>query len=204
MALKHIPDVLNHHLPIKESASSKIRITTETKKYRTLTPLLKSHSASLLHLLPTLTDPPTQRLLLNSTIPLIPYFLSFRKFLKAFLKSVVDIWCAHSSDETTRIVAFLVVRRAAVVGDDGLREICVKSLYAGLVKASRQTSTYTMQGINLMKNSASEVVGMEGMEKVGYQAGFNYIRQLAVHLRNSITNNSKVPLLLSSLTTNHN
>ncbi|KAL0637301.1 Nucleolar Complex 2 protein [Maublancomyces gigas] len=191
LALKHIPDVLNHHLPIKESASGKIRITTETKKYRTLTPLLKSHSASLLHLLPTLTDPPTQRLLLNSTIPLIPYFLSFRKFLKAFLKSVVDIWCAHSSDETTRIVAFLVVRRAAVVGDDGLREICVKSLYAGLVKASRQTSTYTMQGINLMKNSASEVVGMEGMEKVGYQAGFNYIRQLAVHLRNSITNNSK-------------
>lgn len=90
-------------------------------------------------------------------------------------------------------MAFLVIRRAAVVGDEGLKDICVKSLYGGLVKASRQTNTYTMQGINLMKNSASEVVGMEGMEKVGYQAGFNYIRQLAILLRSSITNNSKVP-----------
>lgn len=69
--------------------------------------------------------------------------------------------------------------------------MCIKALYAGLVKASRQTSSYTMQGINLMKNSAAEVIGMEGMDKVGYQAGFNYIRQLAVHLRNSLTNNSK-------------
>lgn len=91
------------------------------------------------------------------------------------------------------------------MGDDGLKEMCVKSLYAGLVKASRQTSGYTMQGINLMKNSAGEVVGMEGMDKVGYQAGFNYIRQLAVHLRNSITNNSKVPpLCITSTTTTTN
>lgn len=187
----HIPDVLFHHLPIKKSASGKIHIA-ETKKYHTLAPLIKSHSASLLHLLPTLTDQATQALLLNFTIKLIPYFLSFRKFLKAFLKSVVDIWCTHSYNEVTRVMAFMLVRKAAEVGDDGLKEICVKSLYAGLVKASRQTSGYTIQGINLMKNSAGEVVGMEGMDKVGYQAGFNYIRQLAVHLRNSITNNSKV------------
>ncbi|RPB16387.1 Noc2-domain-containing protein [Morchella conica CCBAS932] len=191
VALKHVPDTLNHHLPVKESANGRVRVAMETKKYRTLNPLVKSHSASLLHLLPTLTDPATQRLLLNSAVPLVPYFLSYRKFLKTFVKTVTDIWCAHSSDETTRITAFLVIRRIAVVGDEGLKDICAKALYAGLVKASRQTSGYTMAGINLMKNSAAEVFGMEGMEKVGYQVGFGYIRQLAVHLRNSITNNSK-------------
>ncbi|KAG0636474.1 Noc2p family-domain-containing protein [Tuber brumale] len=191
LALKHVPDVLNHHLPVKESASGKIRIASDTKKYRSMSPLLKSHSASLLHLLPTLTDAPTQKLLLNSTVPLIPYFLSFRKFLKAYIKAVVDIWAANSSDESTRITAFLVVRRATVIGDDGLKEMCLKALYAGFVRASRQTSGYTMQGINLMKNSAHEVFGLNGMDKVGYSAGFGYIRQLAIHLRNSITNNSK-------------
>lgn len=63
-------------------------------------------------------------------------------------------------------------------------------MYAGLVKASRQTTVHTIQGINLMKNSAAEIIGLPGMEKVGYSAGFGFIRQLAVHLRNSITNNS--------------
>jgi len=157
-----------------------------------MSPLLKSHSASLLHLLPTLTDAPTQKLLLNSTIPLIPYLLSSRKFLRAYIKAVVDIWATNSSDESTRITAFLVVQRAAVIGDDGLKEMCLKALYAGFVRTSRQTSGYTMQGINLMKNSAGEVLGLDGMDKIGYSAGFGYIRQLAVHLRNSITNNSKV------------
>ena len=155
-------------------------------------PLLKSHSASLLHLLPTLTDAPTQKLVLNSTIPLIPYLLSFRKFLKAYIQAVVDIWATNSSDESTRITAFLVVRRAVVIGDYGLKEMCLKALYAGFVRASRQTSGYTVQGINLMKNSAGEILGLDGMDKVGYSAGFGYIRQLAVHLRNSITHNSKV------------
>ncbi|CUS10170.1 unnamed protein product [Tuber aestivum] len=191
LTLKHVPDVLNHHLPVKESASGKIRIASDTKKYRSMSPLLKSHSASLLHLLPTLTDASTQKLLLNSTIPLVPYFLSFRKFLKAYIKAVVDIWAANSSDESARITAFLVVRRAAVVGDDGLKEMCFKALYTGFIRASRQTSGYTMQGINLMKNSAREVLGLNGMDKVGYSVGFGYIRQLAVHLRNSIINNSK-------------
>ncbi|KAL7275838.1 Nucleolar Complex 2 protein [Rhizina undulata] len=191
LALKHIPEVLNHHLPIKESASGKIRVASETKKYRILTPLLKSHSASLIHLLPSLTDAATQKLLLNSALALLPYFLSFRKFLKTFLKAVVEIWCSHSNDEATRITAFLVVRKAAVMGDEGLKEMCLKALYAGFVKASRQTSNYTIKGINLMKNSAAEVLGLDGMDKIGYQVGFGYIRQLAIHLRNSITNNSK-------------
>jgi nucleolar complex protein 2 len=191
VALKHVPEVLQHHLPIKESASGKMRVPTDTKKYRTLTPLIKSHSQSLMHLLPLLTDTATQKLLLNSTLELVPYFLSFRKFLKTFLKTVVEIWSTHNVDEATRITAFLVVRKSAVIGDEGIKETCLKALYAGFVKASRQTSAHTIQGINLMKNSAAEIVGLQGMDKVGYQAGFGYIRQLAVHLRNSITKNSK-------------
>ncbi len=86
--------------------------------------------------------------------------------------------------------------RTATIGDEGLKETCLKALYAGLVKSSRQTTAHTIQGINLMKNSAAEVFGLPGMEKVGYQAGFGYIRQLAVHLRNSLTKNSKVCTVL--------
>ena len=48
-ALQNVPSVLNHHLPPKESASGKVNVATESKKFRTLSPSLKSHIASLTH-----------------------------------------------------------------------------------------------------------------------------------------------------------
>ncbi|KAF8474196.1 Noc2p family-domain-containing protein [Kalaharituber pfeilii] len=165
LGLKHIPDVLNHHLPVKESASGKVRVSTDSK----------------------------------NTTTLLPYLLPFRPLLKSLLKSVVEIWSTFTStsslptpiDEAVRLTAFLVVRRAMVIGDDGIKEASFKLLYGGLVKSCRNTTSYTLRGINLMKNTAGETLALEGMERVGYVLGFGFIRQLAVHLRNSITNKTK-------------
>ncbi|KAI1007387.1 Nucleolar complex protein 2 [Podosphaera aphanis] len=188
-ALKNIPLVLHHHLPIKESQSGKVRVSTESKKFKTLTPLLKSHSTSVQHLLTTLSDASTLKITLSSITPLLPYLISFKKLLKNIIKTIVDIWSDASNSEATRITAFLVIRRLAVIGDPGLREAVLKSVYQGLVKGSRSTTIHTIQGINLMKNSAAELWGID--LSVGYATGFSYIRQLAIHLRNSITNNQK-------------
>ena len=83
----------------------------------------------------------------------------------------------------------MVVRRLAVIGDAGLREAVLKTVYQGLIKGARNTTMHTIQGINLMKNSAAELWGID--QTVGYTTGFTFIRQLAIHLRGSITNNSK-------------
>lgn len=187
--LKHVPLVLEHHLPVKESAAGKVRVSTDSKKFKTLTPLLKSHSASVNHLLTTLSDAPTLKVTLSSITPMLPYLLPFKKILKNIVKTVVDIWSDASSTEATRITAFLVVRRLAVIGDAGLREAVLKTVYQGLIKGSRTTTVHTIQGINLMKNSAAELWGID--PSVGYTTGFTFIRQLAIHLRNSITNNQK-------------
>jgi nucleolar complex protein 2 len=187
--LKHVPEVLQHHLPVKETAAGKVRVSTDSKKFKTLTPLLKSHSSSVQHLLTTLSDASTLKLTLSSITPLLPYLLSFKKVLKNIVKSVVDIWSDASSSEATRITAFLVVRRLAVIGDPGLREAVLKTVYQGLIKGSRTTTIHTIQGINLMKNSAAELWGID--QGVGYATGFTFIRQLAIHLRTSITNNQK-------------
>lgn len=187
--LKLVPEVLAHHLPVKESASGKIRVPTDGKKFKTLSQLLKSHSSSVQHLLTTLSDASTLKLTLSSMIPLLPYLLSFKKVLKEIVKTVVDIWADSSNTEATRITAFLVVRRLTVIGDPGLREAVLKTIYQGLVKGSRVTTIHTIQGINLMKNSAAELWGID--DKVGYTTGFTFIRQLAIHLRNSITHNQK-------------
>ena len=187
--LQHVPEVLNHHIPVKESAAGKVRVPTDTKKFRTLTPLLKSHTSSVHHLLTTLSDAATLKITLSSIIPLLPYLLSFKKVLKNVVKSVVEIWSDASSSETTRITAFLVIRRLAVIGDPGLREVVFKTVYQGLIKGSRNTTIHTVQGINLMKNSAASLWGID--QEVGYTTGFTFIRQLAIHLRSSITNNQK-------------
>ncbi|KAH7313459.1 Noc2p family-domain-containing protein [Stachybotrys elegans] len=187
LALNEIPAVMNHHLPVKESAAGKVYVQTETKKFRTLSLLLKSYTSSIMHLLRTLSDDKTLKLTLSSLTPVLPYLLSFKKLIKALAKAVVGYWAQPASSETTRITAFLVLRRLVVIGDKGIRETVLKAAYQGLVQGCRVTNANTLQGINLMKNSAAELWGID--PAVGYTTAFTFIRQLAIHLRNSIVHN---------------
>jgi nucleolar complex protein 2 len=188
VAMKQIPEVLQHHVPAKETSAGKTHVTVDSKKFKTLSILIKSHTASILHLLGTLSDDATLKMTLSSLEPLLPYLLSFRKLLKALIRTVVNLWSQPSSSESTRIAAFLVLRRLCVTGDKGVRETVLKAAYQGLVAGSRTTNANTMQGINLMKTSAAELWGIDA--GIGYTTAFTFIRQLAIHLRNSIVNNA--------------
>ncbi|KAF2091280.1 ribosome assembly protein-like protein Noc2 [Saccharata proteae CBS 121410] len=189
LALNQVPEVVQHHLPIKESAGGKVRVPTESKKYRTMTPMLKSHATSVHHLLENLSDAATIRITLTSLLPFLPYILSFKKLVRDLGKNVVSIWADPANNEASRIAAFLVLRRLVVIGDAGIREAILKASYQGLVKGSRNTTPHTLAGVNLMKNSAAELWGLD--PNIGYTTGFTFIRQLAIHLRSSITNNAK-------------
>ncbi|KAL2180147.1 Noc2p family-domain-containing protein [Thermothelomyces heterothallicus CBS 202.75] len=187
LALRGIPEVLQHHVPVKESAAGKVYVQTEGKKFKTLSMLIKSFAASVIWLLGTLSDEATLKLTLSALQPLLPYLLSFRKLLKLLIKTVVAFWSQSASTDATRITAFLVIRRLVVIGDKAAREVVLKATYQGLVQGSRLTNANTIQGINLMKNSAAELWGLD--QTLGYTTAFTSIRQLAIHLRNSIINN---------------
>ncbi|OTA64278.1 putative ribosome assembly protein Noc2 [Hypoxylon sp. EC38] len=187
VALKQIPEVIQHHVPIKESSSGKVQVPTDSKKFKTLSNLLKSYISAIIHLLGTLSDDATLKLTLSAITPVIPYILSFRKLLKTLIKTVVGFWSQSTSSDSTRITAFLVLRRLVVVGDKGIREAVLKATYQGLIAGSRVTNVNTLQGINLMKNSAAELWGLD--QNIGYTTAFSFIRQLAIHLRNSIVHN---------------
>ena len=188
-ALQHVPDVLTHYLPVKESAAGKVRIPTNSPKFKTLSPLIKTHASSLQSLLGNLSDPGTLRLTLQSFEPLLPFLLQFRKFLKVVVKSITAVWADSSSDEATRISAFILIRRLVVIGDPGIRETVLKSTYEGIVKGARNVTELTLPGVNLMKNSAAELWGID--QKVGYTTAFTFVRQLAIHLRGHITKPTK-------------
>jgi nucleolar complex protein 2 len=186
--LELVPTVLNHHLPLNETKSGKVKLATNSKKFQSLSPMIKSHAGAVQHLLSSLTDDATLKLTLNSIIPLLPYVLSLKKFLRTLVKSIVEVWSQPGTEEATKITAFLVIRRLVVIGDPGIREAVLKTVYQALVTTSSKTNIHNLQAINLMKNTAAELWGLD--ENVGYISGFNYIRQLAVHLRNSITSKS--------------
>ncbi|KAL5365495.1 Noc2p family-domain-containing protein [Aspergillus floccosus] len=188
-ALGTVPKALSHHLPVKETAAGKVKVSLDSKKFKTLTPLIKSHTSSVHQLLTNLSDAQTLKLTLSSVEPMLPYLLQFRKLLKALIKTVVGIWADVSTTEATRITGFLLLRRLMVMGDAGIKETVLKTSYEGVVKGSRNTTVHTLPGVNLMKNSAAELWGID--QNVSYTTGFNFIRQLAIHLRSSITNTSK-------------
>ncbi|KAI2603955.1 Noc2p family protein [Hypoxylon fragiforme] len=187
VALKQIPEVIQHHVPIKEASSGKVHVPTDSKKFKTLSMLLKTYVSAILHLLGTLSDDATLKLTLSAITPLVPYLLSFRKLLKNLIKTVVSFWSQSTSSDSTRIIAFLVLRRLVVTGDKGIKEAVLKATYQGLIAGARVTNVNTLQGINLMKNSAAELWGLD--QNIGYTTAFSFIRQLAIHLRNSIVHN---------------
>ncbi|KAJ5226431.1 hypothetical protein N7468_007656 [Penicillium chermesinum] len=188
-ALNVVPKVLGHHLPVKETAGGKIKVSLDSKKFKTLTPLIKSYTSSVHQLLINLSDASTLKLTISAMEPMLPYLLQFRKVLKTLIKTVVSIWADVSTADATRITAFLLLRRLMVLGDAGIKETVLKATYEGVVKGSRNTTIHTLAGVNLMKNSAAEIWGID--QNVSYTTGFSFIRQLAMHLRSSITNTSK-------------
>ena len=55
-ALNGVPKVLSFHLPVKETAAGKVRVQTDSPKFKTLSPFLKTHVASIQVLLSQLSD----------------------------------------------------------------------------------------------------------------------------------------------------
>ena len=141
------------------------------------------------HLLENLSDSKTLQMTLDSLSELLPYVLSFKKIVREVIRSVASVWSDSGNSDSARLSAFLVLRRLVVIADPSIREAVLKQTYQGLVKGARNTTIHNVEGINLMKNTASELWGID--PDVGYTTGFGFIRQLAIHLRTSITNKTK-------------
>ena len=195
-ALTAVPKVLAHHLPpVPAKGNKPAQVPTSSKKFRTLSPLLKSHAQSLISLLYSLSDDQTINLTLTSTLPLLPYILSFKKLLKSLTKAILAIWSSpatssnKSCSEKTRLTAFLLLRTLATYSDPSLLTALLKSTYQALITTARTTNPNTLPTVNILKNSAASLWTLD--PSVGYTTAFTSIRQLAILLRAALTQPSK-------------
>ncbi|CAE6529506.1 unnamed protein product [Rhizoctonia solani] len=119
-------------------------------------------------------------LALSETGKLVPWVVGSRKAVKLWLKTCLSLW--STSADSVRISAFLAVRRLSLSADEAVVELVMKNTYLTLLRSSKSTSAHTLPSLTLMKNSASELFRQQAG---GYTVAFGYIRQLAVHLRES-------------------
>lgn len=188
VVLKTVPETVVYNIPLSTSNTGSKYVSTDSKRFKTLSATLRGHASALSTLLADLNDSNIANLVLKSIHTLLPYFLSFRKPLKELVEAVVSLWSSAKDDET-RMIAFAFIKTASEEHSKSLLDLVLKSTYAGILRNSRRTNIHTMPGLNFQKNSAATLYGID--PSTAYQQGFQFIRQLAMHLRTSIVSTNK-------------
>lgn len=188
VVLQDLPLAIQKLTPYKVSSNGIRNISGNKKKVAQLSVIVKAHIPSLITLLEDSSNTETCALVLQSVQELLPYLISFRKLLKSVVNAVVNIWSSSSSLET-QISAFAWMNNASKEYPKSVLEIILRSTYSNFLKNCGKTNVHTTPLLNFQKNSASELFGLN--PTLGYQIGFEYIRQLAVHLRSSVNNPTK-------------
>lgn len=186
IALKDLPQAIIKMAPYKIIKNS--RTLTASSKVTKLSSILKSHASSLITLLNDITNTETAALVLHSTDQLLPYFLSHRKVLKEIINAIIDVW-ATTRDVETQIAAFAFLNNSSREFKKSLLELILKTTYSTFIKSCRKTNIRMMPLINFQKNSSVELFGID--PNLGYQIAFDFIRQLAIHLRNTMNATTK-------------
>ncbi|KAF8637131.1 hypothetical protein AX17_003035 [Amanita inopinata Kibby_2008] len=181
-ALKYTPVVLEHHVPYKKLSNGKFKPPTQTQKFKTLQKLILSYFLNVVHVTSQLTDGEMLHLAISESAKLIPYVTSSRKAVKLYLKKCLELW--SSSEDNVRLAAILAIRRLASSSDESIMDSILRGIYLTVIRSSKSTTPHTLPSINLMKNSASDVFCID--HSIAYQHAFGFIRQLAIHLRNSM------------------
>ncbi|EIM84277.1 Noc2-domain-containing protein [Stereum hirsutum FP-91666 SS1] len=186
-ALRYTPIILSHHVPYKTLPNGKMKAPAQSHKLKTLQKLILSYFHNVMHVISQLSEPEMVKLAVTESSKLLPYVVSSRKTVKLYLRSCLELW--STAEDTVRIAAFLAIRKLASATDESILDMVLKSTYLTLIRSSKSTGPHTLPSINLMKNSASEIFCMD--HGAAYQHAFGYIRQLAIHLRNSMKIKSK-------------
>jgi nucleolar complex protein 2 len=149
---------------------------------------VKSFVGNILHLLHHTTHNLVLRMVLKSIEPYIIYVATFPKMGKNFMKILLHLW--EMSEEHVRVLAFLLIHKLATTASDPMLEYALKGVYLAYVRNCKFVTNKNLPMIQFMSNCVVEIYGLDLI--MSYQYAFVYIRQLAIHLRNAMTQQNKV------------
>ncbi|RCI02194.1 Nucleolar Complex 2 protein, partial [Rhizopus stolonifer] len=184
--LHYAPIIFLHHLKPKTEGGSPMT----SGRWNFFKSYIKSYLNNLNHLLNNLTDADMHRLTLREAEKCTVLFVCFDRIAKDYLKTLLNLWSNISSSDSVRIQAFLAIKSLSIISvpgekgattEQGYLDTCLKNVYLTFVKNCKNTNPHTLPVINLMRNLASQLYGIN--LTTSYQQAFVYIRQLASHLR---------------------
>ncbi|KAJ2162237.1 Nucleolar Complex 2 protein [Coemansia sp. RSA 552] len=177
------PGELGHYAPIVDGKIKK------TGQWGMAQALAKSYLAGLLELLRQMSDPAMIQYLIKECGRVLPYFSCFIRYTRDLVKELLRQFGSAASDDGVRILALLTLRQLVAGSPTAVVDVALKGLYLTYVRHSNVKTMESLTTIQLMRNCGVELYGIDG--KASYQHAFVYIRQLAIHLRNSMQLRSK-------------
>ncbi|KAJ2061588.1 Nucleolar Complex 2 protein [Coemansia sp. S146] len=185
VSIRTAPKAFNHYAPIVNDKVAQ----KSGKKWGIAQALIKSYLVSLLELLKQMSDPAMIQYLIKESERMIPYFVCFTRYTREFVKELLRLFGSASVDDGVRILALLSLRRLVSLSPSEIADIALKGIYLTYVRNSNVKTIANLTTIQLMRNCGVELYGNDA--NASYQHGFVYIRQLAIHLRNSMQLRSK-------------
>lgn len=182
---KWVPVVLAKQLPLKQSKKGVAVIDEEAAtNNKSATLIIKTYGDVLQQSLSTTTGAEETIRSIAALKKVMPYMLSHRKLTKNLIAAVAYIWGTNPSISAREAAFALLITESK--DHSGTYEAILKAAYAQFVNSCKNTSFHTMGTINFMKNTAAMLYAVN--EQQAYPIAFDAIRQLAIHLRGSLTN----------------
>lgn len=138
---------------------------------------------SLLEMINCIAESSMLDIILKHIHKMVLYYAMFNKLSKSLMKKMITIW--GSSEDTSRVLAFLCINKLVTMSPSKMLEPCMKKMYIEYVKNCKFTSPTLLPMIKFMQQSFVEILKID--ENTTYQHAFIYIRQQAIHLRNALT-----------------
>ncbi|KAJ1723272.1 Nucleolar Complex 2 protein [Coemansia erecta] len=185
-AIRAAPPAFAHFAPI---VNDKVDRKASGKKWKIVNALIKSYLNSLLELIKQMSDPMMIQYLIKESERMIPYFGCYTRFTRDMVKEMLRQFGSASADDNLRVLSLLIIRRLVEGASADITDMALKGIYLTYVRSSNVKNVGSLTTIQLMRNCGVELYGNDA--NASYQHAFVYIRQLAIHLRNSMQLRSK-------------
>ncbi|KAJ1812899.1 Nucleolar Complex 2 protein [Coemansia sp. RSA 2599] len=185
-AIRVAPAAFRYYAPVE---GGKINRKPSGKKWNVVQALVKSYLSSLLALMKQMSDVVMVQFLVKECERMIPYYGCFARFTRDLVKELLRQFGSASADDSVRILTLLVLRQLVSVSSAEITDMALKGIYLTYVRSSNVRNISSLTRIQLMRNCGVELYGNDA--NASYQHAFVYIRQLAIHLRNSMQLRSK-------------
>ncbi|KAJ2720709.1 Nucleolar Complex 2 protein [Coemansia sp. Benny D115] len=185
-SIRLAPLEFGHYAPI---VNGKITRKATTKEWATVQALIKSYITSLLELIRQMSDPVMIQYLIKESERMIPYFAHYPRYTRDLVKELLRQFGSPTADDGVRILTLIALRQIVSLSKADITDMALKGIYLTYVRQSNVKNISSLKTIQLMRNCGVELYGNDA--NASYQHAFIYIRQLAIHLRNSMQLRSK-------------